>query len=139
VASSQRLSRGFHRLAIFLAATPLLIGVILALIAFDKASDQRQKLLCARNVFKTDESKIWAQVFAPKSPDAKVGLKEIGCSTNDWERVSVDESQSPQTWLSAFTSAFLPGVPIALILAIAIYMLVSAIGWVIGGGFIEIE
>jgi hypothetical protein len=51
MASSQRLSRGFHRLALFLAAIPLLLGGSLSVyIAFDLANrlwEQHQKLLCA--------------------------------------------------------------------------------------------
>jgi hypothetical protein len=139
VATSQRLSHGLHRLAIILAAIPLLIGVFLAWTVFEETHDQHQKLLCAENVFKTDPDRIWESVFSSNSPDRTVELKEIGCSNNDWERVSVEEIESDQTWLSAFASALLPGVPIALILAIAIYLMVRAIGWVIGGGSIDIE
>jgi hypothetical protein len=49
--TAQRVSRGFQRLALFLAAIPLLLGGSLSVyIAFDLANrlwEQHQKLVCA--------------------------------------------------------------------------------------------
>ena len=51
MSTAQRVSRGFHRLALFLAALPLLLGGSLSVyIAFDLANrlwEQHQKLVCA--------------------------------------------------------------------------------------------
>jgi hypothetical protein len=58
MAASQRLSRGFHRLALFLAAIPLVVGSIASLyIASDAASsaklwhDEQAALACAQDAF----------------------------------------------------------------------------------------
>jgi hypothetical protein len=61
---------------------------------------------------------------------------EIGCSNDSWDWASVEEvTNSPPTfpWLSAFGSGLLPALPITLILTLGIYVMVRAIGWVIGG------
>src|SRR5215510_6830626 len=51
MSTAQRVSRDFHRLALFLAAIPLLLGASLSVyIAFDLANrlwEQHQKLVCA--------------------------------------------------------------------------------------------
>jgi hypothetical protein len=78
-------------------------------------------------------------VLAPGNADADVGLKEIGCSNNEWDRVSVDSVPAPPptfTWISAFGSALLinsPSLVITFVLTLAIYGIARAIGWVIGG------
>jgi len=60
MAASQRVSRGFHRLALFLAAIPLLLGTILSLGYANNVADQNQKqhakLVCAnKHVLKADK------------------------------------------------------------------------------------
>ena len=51
MAKSQRLSCGFNRLALFLAAIPLLVGlpvsVLWAFSDFNHAAEKHQKLICA--------------------------------------------------------------------------------------------
>ena len=63
MSASQQLSRGFRRLALFLAAIPLLVGGIASTFAaLDQASsakrshDQQVKLVCARTALKADPS-----------------------------------------------------------------------------------
>jgi hypothetical protein len=134
MSTSQRVSFGFHRLAVFLAVIPLVLGVTLsaffAYTAANREADQHQKLDCAHHVYQTNESAIWASALQPNNTDASVGLEEIGCSPNKWERAPVEQVQSPPafTWLSAFGSGLLPGLPITLILTLAIYVLIRAIG-----------
>jgi hypothetical protein len=57
--ASQRVSRGFHRLAVFLAASATIIGIIAtAFVALDKANsaeathDKQVKLFCALTALK---------------------------------------------------------------------------------------
>jgi hypothetical protein len=50
MATSQSLSRGFHRLALFLAAIPLIVGVFAianVLVQADRANRQHQQLVCS--------------------------------------------------------------------------------------------
>jgi hypothetical protein len=137
MAASLRLSRGFHRLALFLAAIPLLMGgpfsVWSAVEMAGRGAEEHQKLVCAHQVFRTDQRKIWHSVLL--NDDAKVDLKEIGCCNYEYDRVSVYNVQSLPSfaWLSAFGFALLPGFPITLILTLGIYAIIRAIGWVIGG------
>jgi hypothetical protein len=93
IATSDRLSRGFHRLAFFLAAIPLLLGGSLSVyIAFDLANrlwEQHQKLVCAHE-----------HIAGPKPGENvfdqfdTVKLKQIGCSSSD-DTVTVGEARKP--------------------------------------------
>jgi hypothetical protein len=52
MATSQRVSRGFHRLGLFLAAIPLIVGVFAiayVLAQAERANRQHQQLLCAHD------------------------------------------------------------------------------------------
>jgi hypothetical protein len=135
MSAAQRVSRGFHRLALFLAAIPLLLGGSLSVyIAFDLANrlwEQHQKLVCAH------------QHVAPQMPSENpfdqfdtVKLKQIGCSNSD-DTITVGEARNPPpnlNWFAAFGSGLLRSpLPQTLIITLGVYVVVRAIGWVIGG------
>jgi hypothetical protein len=131
MSAAQRVSRGFHRLALFLAAIPLLLGGSLSVyIAFDLANrlwEQHQKLVCAH------------QHVPPQMPSAfdqfdTVKLKQIGCSNSD-DTIRVARNPSPNlNWFAAFGSGLLRSpLPQTLIITLGVYVVVRAIGWVIGG------
>jgi hypothetical protein len=65
-----------------------------------------------------------------------VKLKQIGCSNSD-DTVTVGEVRNPPpklTWFSEFGSALLLSpLPQTLIGTLAVYVVVRAVGWVIGG------
>jgi hypothetical protein len=69
------------------------------------------------------------------APDnATLNLKRIGCSDLETETISLGEARSePVPWGRLFNSAFWPGLAITLTVSLALYALVRAIGWVIGG------
>ena len=95
MASSQRLSCGFHRLALFLAAIPLLIGlpvsVLWALSDFNHAAERHQKLVCAHKSAGTP-GQPWTipwdafakghNPFSDLIPidNREISLKHLGCS-----------------------------------------------------------
>ena len=81
MAASQRVSRGFHRLALFLAAIPLLVGGGLSLfIAIDQANkakamhEEQARLVCAQTALKSDVPQGYRAV------DGRVDLQKLGCS-----------------------------------------------------------
>ena len=88
MATSNRLSRGFHRLALFLTFIPLLIGTTLSIVkGLNEANGklkQHETLLCAnRSVLKSDKE-LADNPFWKDTPDSeRLQLKVIGCS--DWE------------------------------------------------------
>jgi hypothetical protein len=156
--ASRRVSRGFHRLGLFLAAIPLIVGALV--IAWmtqqsAKAIRQHQALVCAhdylvreRLLISDDEMKQvkawevpWQMYEHPAvdwtfregsyNKDWKVKLKQIGCSDWEYETVSYGEARNPSdfNWLNELA------IPLALSLAItlAVYGVVRAIGWVTGG------
>src|SRR5262249_17768919 len=65
-----------------------------------------------------------------------VKLKEIGCSNSD-DTVTVGEARNPPpnlNWLAEFGSGLLLSpLPQTLIVTLVVYVVVRAIGWVIGG------
>jgi hypothetical protein len=140
MSTSQRVSRGFHRLALFLAAIPLLVGGLLSVyVAYPVVShglDQHQRLVCAH-----EHLDLAPAAHAPKGTlsDEDIGLplslKEVGCSDNGNETVSYEEARNPPdfNWLTVLGLAMVPLMSITLILTLAVYALVRAIGWVIGG------
>ena len=136
MATSQRVSRGFHRLALFLAAVPLLIGVLGSVLwairdANIIASNKHQKLMCAYE---------WLDRIVATNGSADVAvvqeLKAMGCSS--WlETVSVEDILAAKnngfSYAAAFALTMTYGLAITLAFALALYGLVRAIGWVIGG------
>ena len=210
MATSQRVSRGFHRLAIFLAGVPLIVGVAWSVLSAmgdaNRARGTHDQLLCAQqkiqqadkqlarrktgktityeqatgttdasqqptphldellrqpppennlqapppqtkkrllsdeeigvvasqNQTRLEENPFWL-LFAPD--DARLNLKKIGCSNWDFETVSFGEARNPPKleWLSVFVPPAAWGLAITLGISLAVYGLVRAIGWVIGG------
>ena len=137
MATSQRLSRGFHRLALFLAAIPMLFRVIFsAYFAYEDATQglaRHKNSGCVYAFMKSNGKKFWEIYFA--SPDGRINLKQIGCSVTDYESISADEIPSGPPafgWLGTFNSLAL-SLGITLTVSLATYGIVRAIGWVISG------
>jgi len=183
--TSQRVSRGFHRLALVLSAIPLLVGTVLSLYW---ASDptfadltRHQHLVCAHEHIERVKKRLpssnspsaekkrlltdeeisavppkakdadpddWVEVPADSSlennpyqlsfaPDqTTLNLKRMGCSDSNYETVSLGEASTtiPNfSWYPRLAFYFGFGVFISLVLSLAVYGLVRAIGWVIGG------
>jgi hypothetical protein len=135
MAASTGPSRNLHRLALFLAAIPLLLGGSLSVyIAFDLANrlwEQHQKLVCAHE--HVAGQKPGQNVFDQFDP---IKLKQIGCSNSD-DTVTVGEARNPPpnlNWFAEFGSALLLSpLPQTLIVTLVVYVVVRVIGWVIGG------
>ena len=139
--SSNRISRGFHRLAIFLVAIPLLVGSVWSVTIARDEADRAQRyhaealdLLCAKERLAAMPKSGQPNVFDQFDEH---DLKDLGC-TGTSRKVSVREisAAAPSasfSYVSALLSplAFVLGV--ALIVSLAVYALVRAIGWVIGG------
>jgi len=148
VAASQRVSRGFHRLGLFLAAIILLIGVSYWVFQAAEVAGiswrHHKALMCAHDFLQRDEKRFWDLSYMPDNTDEVViDLKALECSqpVNDplaivqFGEVRIVPSFS---WISSFGSELLfPPILItalaALILAYAAYGVIRTIGWVIGG------
>jgi hypothetical protein len=67
--TAQRVSRGFHRLAIFFAAIPLLIGVLFALgTPYNVATSEltsHEQVACAHRVYQNNPQLFWQTALAP--------------------------------------------------------------------------
>jgi hypothetical protein len=157
VRTAQRVSRGFHRLAVFLATIPLLLGAIASLyIASETANsarrshDEQATMICAQNaLYKKFYADLSREEFerrvAEKLPRLEAGedkvtdpdLKELGCSVFS-RKVSLLEifrAKAPGEfdWKAEFLLACAAGIAVTLVLVFTVYSIVRAIGWVIGG------
>jgi hypothetical protein len=110
----------------------LLGGSLSVYVAFDLANrlwEQHQKLVCAHEYVAGEK---------PGENDQfdTVKLKQIGCSNSD-DTVTVGEARNPPpnlNWFAEFGSGLLLSpLPQTLIITLAVYVVVRAIGWVIGG------
>ena len=112
---AQRVSRGFHRLGIFMAAA-LFISmsawfVALAVSVANVGSEKNTKLLCAheyllhrelRRLVLLKAMELDAQGVPDK--DQRVSLKVLNCSSSDYETVSYADVRDPPSfnWLGLF-------------------------------------
>jgi hypothetical protein len=134
MSASLRVSRGFHRLGLFLAALPFVAGISFAVVLFQDHNSARHKhdrLICAYN---------YVQNGMPDPPPSEaskmiISLKQIGCSDRDWDTVSYHEAANPSefTWWDWLNDEAPLCILITLAISLAVYGLVRAIGWVIGG------
>ena len=151
MATSQRLSCGFHRLALFLAAIPLLVGLPIsafwAVSDFNYAAEKHQKLACAHKSAGTP-GQPWTipwDAFAKRQnpfddlipiDNREISLKQLGCSELEYDLATYGEVRdvSPTfNWLGIVAATLAAGLAITLAVSLAVYGIVRAIGWVIGG------
>jgi len=149
MAASQRVSRCFHRLGLFLAAIIVLVGGYYWVVSASEVANQdwrhHKALVCAHHFRHRDEKRFWELSLTEldDNGEAIIDLRALGCSqpVNDpheiikFGEVRVVPSFS---WLSSFGSnlLFAPILVTALatlLLALAVYVVVRAIGWVIAG------
>ena len=124
MATSQRVSPGFHRLGLFLAAIPLLIGgtwsVIYALNEAAPASSENP----------TPKSSA-----ATPSSGKNLTIDGVDISpvpTPNQQNEKLDRMALPP-WRIKFAELLAKGLTISLAVSLAVYGVVRAIGWVIGG------
>ena len=131
IMSSQRVSRGFHRLALFLAAIPLMIGIgvsfFVAKDSADKVSQAYQQLLCVHRYIDSNQSWLMS------APDgATLDLIQIGCSDRPAATISLGEARRkpvPVLWADqlVFSPKLWVGLAITFAVTIAVYGIVRAI------------
>jgi hypothetical protein len=123
MAASQRVSRGFHRLGLFLAAIYLLIGIAVTMMIGDKLNFERVAFPCAASKIKQDASERGVQLYY-------YDLKDLGCSDTTYvvSPGMVLEASPQNMWVTI--SEWLV---ISLAVALAVYGIVRTMGWVIGG------
>ena len=138
MSASQRVSRGFHRLAVLSAAIPLLLGIIYSLwSSYQTANDElnrHHKLVCAR-----EHAAHWPPVTTSSDFDEEVGaiplsLKSVGCSDRDDDMVSYAEAANPPefNWWESYARHIAPILALTAAISLGAYSVVRAIGWVIG-------
>jgi hypothetical protein len=119
--SSQRVG-GFHRLALFSAAIPLLVGGYLSVVyAVGEAS------MPAPEVWSRPALKIEGFGTVPLPP----GFDSLSPDERDELVDQIASSLRPQWWAN-FSKAFGVSLAITLAVSLAVYGVVRAIDWVVG-------
>jgi hypothetical protein len=148
---SQRVGRGFHRLALLLAGLVLVAGVVassfIGVQGVNRAREnpeyiEQAEMACAQEAVR---KKIAPQLRISKREadlprqvlELKVSLNQLGCS-DERKIVTVAEvldAHAPDalTYVTAFLGVFSLGLGITVSSSMAVYGLVRAIGWIVGG------
>jgi hypothetical protein len=124
MAALQRDSRGFHRLGLFLAAIPLLIG-------------GTWSVIYALNEAATASSENPTPKSSAATPSSGKNLTIDGVDispvlTPDQQNEKLDR-MAPPSWMIKFAELLAKSLMISLAVSLAVYGVVRAIGWVIGG------
>jgi hypothetical protein len=155
MATAQRLSRGFHRLGLFLAAIPLIVGVLAVAwvtLQADRALDKHSRLACVGDhiaqalPIQTKETPEGIPFDDPIPPppngavidwkdDYRINPKQVGCSDDLYETITYGEVRNPPAfdWLKELGLPLALAVAVTLAVSLSVYGIVRAIGWVIGG------
>ena len=113
----------FHRLALFLAAIPLLIGGYLSVVhAIGKASEPPEEVW----------SKPALKIEGFGTVPMPLGFDRLTRDERDELVDQLADSLRPQWWAN-FSKALGVSLAITLAASLAIYGVVRAIGWVVGG------
>ena len=124
MAGSERDSRGFHRLGVLLAALALLIGGTWSVIyALNEAAPA------------SSENPPPKSSAATPSSGKNLTIDGVDISpvlTPDQQNEKLDRMALP-SWRTKFAERLAKGLTISLAVSLAVYGIVRAIGWVIGG------
>jgi hypothetical protein len=146
MSASQRVSRGFHRLGVLLAAVPLIIGAGFTSVGISDfvgayqrnvhANCAHERIVAngAKGLFSADEMKAMGRNLFDQFDDLfEIPLTKIGCSRSENDTVILAEAigAKPFDWsIDPFT---LFPIGLGLAVSLLIYGLVRALGWIIGG------
>ena len=132
--ASHRISHGFHRLGLVLAALTLIATVlVMGVTAITAYEDYRkhERLVCAHDYFRMHDLRA-----LPQDPILRLNLHSFGCSDDPKESaraVDIDADSPPFDWQSALVWPLVRIAAAGLAGALMLYGAVRAIGWVVGG------
>ena len=106
----------------------------------NKETEEAQKRKCKGDEIPKCTDEEWLESIAargwPRSDDETLVLQDVGCSDKATDVISFGEARAGPSYFS-WTSSFLNWLGISLTVAVAaslaLYGIVRAIGWVIGG------
>jgi hypothetical protein len=131
MSGSRRLSRGFHRLGLFLAAIPVLFGVRYCLgTPLQTTKDEsvwHQNVACAHEALQKDPKRFYA--WTQEGGHPTIDLKTIGCCLGDSCEVIFSYVENPPEfyWLAYYAFMVAPIFVLTAASSLAIYALVRAI------------
>ena len=134
--SSHRISRGFHRLGLFLASITLVIGSWITLLLPDWAAPFPAKW--SFGVFTRQPMPEWTSSDTGNGPIIEIGGTNVRMPSNYYDQPVAQQQDLmnrliANNWRNKFAKPLAQGLAITLTVSLAIYGLVRAIGWVVGG------
>jgi hypothetical protein len=128
-----RITRGLHRRALFLAAIPLLLGILYSIWSAQQTANaeliRHQKLVCAR-----EHAALWPPVVTSSDLyDEEMGvplsLKSVGCSDRDDDLVSYAEAANPPefNWWTSYTRHIAPILALTAAISFVAYSVARAV------------
>ena len=132
MSTSQRLGRGFHRLALVLAAIPSVFGTIFSIhYAYQETGPALRNNPTPVTISRSDKPK----------DGTEIEVKGIGVFSvpEDFKDMSLEkQSETVQRlvapwWWAKFAELLTIGLVTTLAVSFIVYGIVRAIGWVIGG------
>jgi hypothetical protein len=136
MSTSQRVSRGFHRLGLFLALSTLLIGSLIAMNLADWTVPFPEKwsLVLTKQTFPQ-----WASSDSSDGPIIDIaGVAKVRMPSNYYDQPVAQQQDLvdgiiANNWRNKFAKPLLRTLATIVAISLALYALVRAIGWVIGG------
>jgi hypothetical protein len=136
MSQAQRVSRGFHRLGLFLASITLVIGSLITALLPDWSTPFPAKW--SFGLVTRQPMPEWTSSDTGEGPIMEVAGTNVRMPSNYYDQ-PVDQRQDllsrliANNWRHKFAIPLALGLAITVTISLAIYGLVRAIGWVIGG------
>jgi hypothetical protein len=129
-------SRGFHRLALFLAAITLVVGSLITVLLPDWTAPFPAKW--SFGLVTPQRMPEWTSSDTGDGPIIDIGGTNVRMPSNYYDQPLAQQQDLmnrliANNWRNKFAKPLAEGLAITLTISLAVYALVRAIGWVIGG------
>ena len=136
MSASQRVSRGFHRLGLFLASITLVLGGWITMLLPDWTAPLPAKW--SVGLVNRQPMPEWTSSDTGEGPIIHIAGTNVRMPSNYYDQPVAQQQDLmnrliANNWRNKFAKPFALGLAITLTVSLAIYGLVRAIGWVIGG------
>jgi ABC-type dipeptide/oligopeptide/nickel transport system permease subunit len=136
MSTAQRVSRGFHRLGLFLALITLVIGSLITVLVPDWTAPFPANW--SFDLVDRQPMPEWTSSDTGDGPIIEVAGTNVRMPSNYYDQPVAQQQDLlnrliANNWRNKFAKPLAQGLGITLTISLAIYGLMRAIGWVIGG------
>jgi ABC-type dipeptide/oligopeptide/nickel transport system permease subunit len=136
MSTAQRISRGFRRLGLFLALITLVIGSLITVLFPDWTAPFPAKW--SFGLVTRQPMPEWTSSDTGDGPIIEIAGTNVRMPSNYYDQPVAHQQDLmnrliANNWRNKFAKPLVQGLAITLSISLAVYALVRAIGWVIGG------